>query len=67
MQILRKDWADAAKRWIGINQPRARVAVLGDHLMLVEYAKHSMRWCCRSWAKPNGPATRSAISQVGGD
>ena len=37
MQILRKDWADAAKRWIGVNQPRARVEVLGGHLMLVEY------------------------------
>ena len=37
MQILRKDWADAAKRWIGVNQPRARVEVLGGHLMLVEH------------------------------
>ena len=37
MQILRKDWADAAKRWIGVSQPRARVEVLGGHLMPVEY------------------------------
>ena len=37
MQIVRRDWADAARRWIRKHQPNARVEVLGGHLMLLEY------------------------------
>ena len=37
LQILRKDWSEAAIRWIRTNQPSARVEVLGGHLMLQEY------------------------------
>ncbi len=37
MQVVRKDWAEAAQRWIRTHQPTARVEVLGGHLMLVEY------------------------------
>jgi len=39
LQILRQDWAEAARRWIGANQPHARVEVLGGHLMLHEHAE----------------------------
>ena len=38
MQIVRHDWAEDARRWVEANQPQARFAVLGGHLMLVEYA-----------------------------
>ena len=37
MQIVRRDWADAADRWIRKHQPNARLEVLGGHLMLLEY------------------------------
>ena len=37
LQLLRRDWADAASRWIAANQPSARIEVLGGHLMLMEY------------------------------
>ena len=37
LHILRGDWSEAAKRWIAANQPRARVEVLGGHLMLLEF------------------------------
>ncbi len=37
MQIVRHDWAEAAKRWVAAHQPSARIEVLGAHLMLLEY------------------------------
>lgn len=37
LQILRKDWSEAATRWIRANQPNARIEILGGHLMLQEY------------------------------
>lgn len=37
MQLLRRDWANAATRWIRSNQPTAHIEVLGGHLMLLEY------------------------------
>ncbi len=37
MQVVRRDWADAADRWIREHQPNARLEVLGGHLMLLEY------------------------------
>lgn len=37
MQIVRKDWAEAAQRWIAANQPKAQVTVLGGHMMLYEH------------------------------
>ena len=39
LQVLRKDWSEAAARWIRANQPMARIEVLGGHLMLVEHAR----------------------------
>ena len=39
LQVVRRDWAEAAQRWIAANQPKARVAVLGGHMMLYEYAQ----------------------------
>ena len=39
MQIVRRDWSEAATRWIRANQPTARIEVLGGHLMLVEHAR----------------------------
>lgn len=38
MQVVRRDWSDAALRWIRKHQPNARIEVLGGHLMLLEYA-----------------------------
>lgn len=37
MQVVRRDWAEAARRWVRANQPGARFEVLGGHLMLLEY------------------------------
>ena len=39
LQIIREDWAMAARRWIQANQPDAQIEVLGRHLMLLEYPK----------------------------
>ena len=36
-QIVRKDWAIPARRWIEANQPGAHIEVLGRHLMLLEF------------------------------
>ncbi len=38
MQIIRKDWAPQASRWIEQNLPGARLEILGGHLMVHEYA-----------------------------
>ena len=39
MQILRRDWANEATRWIRSNQPTAHIKVFGGHLMLQEYPR----------------------------
>lgn len=39
LNIVRKDWADAAQRWIGEHQPKSTTKVLGGHLMLYEFAE----------------------------
>ena len=43
MQIVRRDWADAADRWMRRHQPNARLEVLGGHLMLLEYSDEMNR------------------------
>lgn len=39
LQMLRKDWSEAALNWIKKFQPKAETCVLGNHLMLYEYPK----------------------------
>ena len=39
LQVLRKEWADDAQRWIRAHQPSAEIEVLGGHMMLVEHAE----------------------------
>lgn len=38
LNIVREDWSEAAQRWIGEHQPSASIQVLGNHLMLYEFA-----------------------------
>ena len=39
LNIVRTDWAQAAQRWIAEHQPESETQVLGNHLMLYEFAE----------------------------
>ncbi len=39
LNIVRESWAENALRWIEKNQPTSKVLVLGEHLMLHEFAE----------------------------
>ena len=54
MQIVRRDWADAARGWIRKHQPNARVEVLGGHLMLLEYPEEVNRLVLEFLGKSDG-------------
>ncbi len=38
LQVLREEWSEPAVNWIRKHQPEAEICVLGNHLMLMEYA-----------------------------
>ena len=54
LQIVRRDWAEAALRWIHGNQPGARAEVLGGHLMLLEYPDELNRLVLEFLGAPAG-------------
>ena len=62
LQIVREDWAIAARRWIESNQPDAHIEVLGRHLMLLEYPEAFNR-AVLSFLKAN---RQSRINRSGG-
>ena len=54
MQIVRRNWADAALGWIRKNQPSSRVEVLGGHPMLLEYPDEMSRLVLEFLGAPTG-------------